>query len=244
MTGPIRIAMWSGPRNLSTTMMRSFGARADTACVDEPFYAAFLRLSDEVHPLQDEIFAAHEADPVKVIASLTENEAPDGKPVFYQKHMNHHMVDGIPMDWLGRIDHHVMLVRHPARVIASYQRKMETLSLEAIGAPQQFALWQRIGAEQGRLPPVVDADRILAEPEAVLKRLCAAIDLPWDAAMLNWPSGPRAEDGAWAPHWYDAVWSSTGFGAPPGDIPKHTGQAAEIEAAALPLYKKLLTGHV
>ena len=139
MTGPIRIAMWSGPRNLSTTMMRSFGARADTACVDEPFYAAFLRLSDEVHPLQDEIFAAHEADPAKVIASLTENEVPDGKPVFYQKHMNHHMVDGIPMDWLGRIDHHVMLVRHPARVIASYQRKMETLSLEAIGAPQQFA---------------------------------------------------------------------------------------------------------
>lgn len=244
MTQPSRIAMWSGPRNLSTTMMRSFGARSDTACVDEPFYAAFLKLSGEIHPMQDEIFAAHEADPAKVITQLTEDPAPGNKTVFYQKHMNHHMVDGVSLEWLGRIDHHVMLIRHPARVIASYQRKMETLSLEAIGAPQQFALWQQIKVEQGKPPPVVDADRILADPESVLKRLCAAINLPWDPAMLTWPSGPRTEDGAWAPHWYDAVYQSTGFGKAPGALPTHEGQAAKVEEAAFPLYEKLLAAHV
>ena len=41
----LRIAMWSGPRNLSTAMMRSFGNRADTFVSDEPFYGAFLKAS-------------------------------------------------------------------------------------------------------------------------------------------------------------------------------------------------------
>ena len=30
----IRIAMWSGPRNLSTALMRSFGSRADTSTTE------------------------------------------------------------------------------------------------------------------------------------------------------------------------------------------------------------------
>ena len=123
MSAPVRIAMWSGPRNLSTTMMRSFGARADTAVVDEPFYAAFLKITGLDHPMTEEILAAHEADPGKVIAAMT-GPVPGGKRLFYQKHMIHHMVDPISMDWLDRIERHVLLVRHPARVIASYQRKM------------------------------------------------------------------------------------------------------------------------
>ena len=127
----MRIAMWSGPRNLSTTMMRAFGARADTAAIDEPFYAAYLDITGLRHPMTDEILARHEADPRKVITHLT-GPVPEGKTVFYQKHMTHHMVDAIPMDWLGQIERHVVLIRHPARVVASYSRKMELLSAEVI----------------------------------------------------------------------------------------------------------------
>ncbi|MFN4023236.1 MAG: HAD family hydrolase [Hyphomonas sp.] len=239
----MRIAVWSGPRNLSTTMMRAFGARADTAVIDEPFYAAYLKITGLRHPMTDEIFAAHEADPGKVIAHLT-GPAPEGKAVFYQKHMVHHMVDAIPMDWLDRVERHVVLIRHPARVVASYARKMEHLSAEAMGFPQQEALWQRLAGVKGARPLVVDADRILEDPPAVLQRLCAAIGLAWDPAMLNWSAGPRPEDGAWAPHWYDAVWRSTGFGNPPGPVPALSGEAAEIAGAALAGYERLLAAHV
>lgn len=243
MSTGMRIAMWSGPRNLSTTMMRSFGARADTAVVDEPFYAPYLKITGLRHPMTDEIFAAHEVDPEKVIAALT-GPVPDGKGIFYQKHMVHHMVEAIPIDWLGGIEAHVLLIRHPARVVASYARKMESLSAEAMGFPQQERLWSRLTALRGAAPVVVDADRILEAPEAVLRRLCGAIGIAWDPAMLGWPEGPRAEDGAWAPHWYDAVWRSTGFGAVPGPLPELSGEAAAIAAAALPGYQRLLAAHV
>lgn len=243
MTAPVRIAMWSGPRNLSTTMMRSFGARADTAVVDEPFYAAFLRRTGLRHPMTDEIFAVHEADPEKVAAMLT-GPVPGAAAVFYQKHMIHHMVDGLPMDWLGRIERHVILVRHPARVVASYTQKMETLSLEAIGVPQQEKLFADLTQIFGAPPPVVDADRILADPEGVLKQLCVRIGISWDSAMLSWPPGPRAEDGAWAPHWYDAVWKSTGFGAAPGPVPELSGAAAQTAKEALAVYERLLEAHI
>jgi hypothetical protein len=243
MSAPVRIAMWSGPRNLSTTMMRSFGARADTAVVDEPFYAAYLAITGLNHPVTDEILKAHEADPARVAAALT-GPVPGGRRVFYQKHMVHHMVPDIPMDWAGGIERHVLLVRHPARVIASYAAKMETVSLEAIGVPQSAALHAGLTRQLGAPVPVVDADRILVDPEGVLTRLCETLGIGFDPAMLTWPSGPRAEDGAWAPHWYDSVWRSTGFGAPPGALPVHTGEAAGIEEEALAVYEHLLQFHV
>lgn len=239
----MRIAMWSGPRNLSTTMMRSFAARSDTVAVDEPFYAAYLQLTGLLHPMTDEILAAHEADPQKVIQSLI-GPVPGGKSVFYQKHMVHHMVEGIPMDWLDNIERHVLLIRHPARVVASYAKKMDALSPEAMGFAQQERLWRQLCEGQGAAPVVVDADLILENPEGVLRRLCAAIGLAWDDAMLSWPAGPRPEDGAWAPHWYDAVWRSTGFGDPPGPLPVLSGDAARIAESALAGYERLLAAHV
>lgn len=239
----MRIAMWSGPRNLSTTMMRAFAARGDTVAIDEPFYAAYLKLTGLRHPMTDEILAAHEADPGKVIGHLT-GPVPEGKSVFYQKHMVHHMVEGIAMDWLPRIEQHVVLIRHPARVVASYARKMDTLSPEAMGFPQQEALWRALGRAGGPAPIVVDADLILENPESVLRRLCAAIGLGWEDAMLSWPAGPRPEDGAWAPHWYDAVWRSTGFGDPPGPLPVLSGEAARIADGARPAYERLLAAHI
>ena len=218
MSEPVRIAMWSGPRNLSTTMMRSFGARADTACVDEPFYAAYLTVTGLVHPMQDEILAAQPCDGAVVARQLTQEPVAGGKPVFYHKHMTHHMAPDLPRHWMHKVTN-AFLIRDPARVLASYARKMETVSLEAIGIPQQAELFDRVCQIRGEAPPVVDSDDILADPAGMLRALCAALGVGYTDAMLSWDTGPKPEDGVWAPHWYDAVWQSTGFGAPRTEEP-------------------------
>jgi hypothetical protein len=242
MTDAVRIAMWSGPRNMSTTLMRSFGARADTVCVDEPFYAAWLTASGETHPMQADILADQSHTAAKVEAELTAPLPPDAR-VVYQKHMTHHMDLSRPLAWASGISH-AFLIRHPARVIPSYQRKMSHLSLEAIGFPQQAFLFDAVTRMTGKPPPVVDSDQILNDPKAVLTRLCAALSIDWDEAMLSWPEGPHPNDGVWAPHWYDAVWTSTRFGPPPGPLPKLSGDAAYIEKEALAIYERLLKFHV
>ncbi|MEQ8558458.1 MAG: HAD family hydrolase [Henriciella sp.] len=211
MSEPVRIAMWSGPRNLSTTMMRSFGARPDTACVDEPFYAAYLISTGTVHPMQEDILAAQPHSGVDVVHQLTKAPVPGGKRVFYQKHMTHHMAPAIPRNWMGQVTN-AFLIRDPARVLASYARKMEEVSLEAIGVPQQAELFERVCQIRGEAPPVIDSDDILADPPGMLRALCAALGIAYTDAMLSWQAGPKNEDGVWAPHWYDAVWQSTGFG--------------------------------
>jgi len=242
MTDVIRIAMWSGPRNLSTTMMRSFGARPEAVCVDEPFYAAWLTASGEVHPMQAEVLASQSSDPA-VVASEMLAPLPPGKTLFYQKQMTHHMLESFPLDWAGGV-RHAFLVRHPARVIASYVKKMDTLSLEAIGVPQQERLFREVTERTGAPPPVVDSDRILENPPVMLERLCKALGIDWNPAMLHWTPGPKPEDGAWAPHWYDAVWKSSGFGSPSGPAPVLEGEAAAIEKEALASYERLLEYHV
>lgn len=218
MSQPVRIAMWSGPRNLSTTMMRSFGARPDTACVDEPFYAAYLVSTGTVHPMQAEILEAQAHDGAVVAQELSEAPVPGGKPVFYQKHMTHHMAPALPRNWMHRVTN-AFLIRDPARVLASYARKMETVSLDAIGVPQQAELFDRVCQIRGEAPPVVDSDHILADPAGMLRALCAALGIEYTDTMLSWEAGPKPEDGVWAPHWYDAVWQSTGFGAPRSEEP-------------------------
>ncbi|MEM7765986.1 MAG: HAD family hydrolase [Pseudomonadota bacterium] len=235
-TTPIRIAMWSGPRNLSTTMMRSFGIRADTACIDEPFYAPFLAATGLDHPMASQILQQCPDDPETVDALLSTR--PASAPIQYQKHMTHHMLPAFPTRFMGAC-RHAFLIRRPERVLASYQRKMETLSLEAIGLPHQVAMFERAIATTGKRPPVIDSDDLLAAPESMLRALCQALDIGWDPAMLSWPAGPRFEDGPWAPHWYDTVWRSTGFGPPPGPLPHLSGPAAQIAADARPLYNQL-----
>ncbi|MEO1662333.1 MAG: HAD family hydrolase [Pseudomonadota bacterium] len=234
---PLRIAMWSGPRNMSTTMMRSFGARPDTTCVDEPFYAAYLQHTGLQHPMQTEIFATQSADPDAVIAELIATP-PAAAPVFYQKHMTHHMLPQFDRSWM-RHCRNVFLIRHPARVIASYARKMDDVTLEAIGFPQQLSLFQTAEQIEGRSPLVVDSDDILRAPGAVLGALCEALDVPWSEPMLSWAPGPKPEDGAWAAHWYDAVWKSTGFGPAPGALPDVDAELKDIYAEALEVYQAL-----
>ena len=233
----IRIAMWSGPRNISTAMMRSFASRPDCAVIDEPFYAAFLATSGLAHPMRERILASHESDWRAVAEALT-GPAPGGRGVFYQKHMTHHMLPEIGRDWM-RHCRHAFLIRHPARVLASYARKRDAVTFSDIGFAEQWQLFQIASDLTGEIPPVVDADMLLADPQAVLERLCAALGLAFDERMLSWPPGLRASDGVWAQHWYDAVAGSSGFDVA-GPAPVLTEPALQaIEAQALPIYDAL-----
>lgn len=209
---PLRIAMWSGPRNISTAMMRSFSSRADCAVSDEPFYGCFLRESGADHPMRDAVIASMECD-WRNVADALAGPAPGGRPVWYQKHMPHHMVGPIAPDDLAGVTH-VFLIRDPARMVASYAAKREAVTAVDLGVAAQRAFFDREADRIGRAPPVIDSADVLGDPEATLSALCRALGLAWDPAMLAWPAGRHAADGIWAAHWYGRVEASTGFGAP------------------------------
>ena len=233
----MRIAMWSGPRNLSTAMMYSFAARDDTSVWDEPFYAPYLALTGLDHPMRAEILAAHETDPDRVAAQCGGN-IPDGASVWYQKHMCQHMVDGIDRSFMKDCVN-VFLIRHPARVIASYHAKHENPQLSDIGAIEQAALFDQVANATGTAPVVIDSSDIRANPADLIPKLCAAIGLNFQPQMLRWPAGGHASDGVWAKHWYPAVWKSTGFAGSEGPLPKLSQAHQPILEAALPAFERL-----
>ncbi|WP_210183270.1 hypothetical protein [Methylobrevis pamukkalensis] len=237
--GVVRIAMWSGPRNISTAMMRSFGARADSVVADEPFYAAYLAATGLDHPLRAEVLAGQPTDPDAVVAGLFA-PLPAGKTVFYQKHMTHHMIPGFDRSWTERVAN-AFLIRRPEDVLASYVAKREDVTLEDIGFLQQAEIFDRLADRLGAAPPVVEGNDVLAAPSKTLTLLCAGLGIPYDPAMLAWEPGRRATDGAWAPHWYHAVEASTGFGPPregieASSLPDHLRAIAD---AARPAYERL-----
>lgn len=233
----IRIAMWSGPRNISTAMMRSFGARPDTTVSDEPFYGAFLKASGEEQPMATETMAAMDCDFASVLETIS-GPAPDGASVWYQKHMPHHMVGGVSIEDMP--DHrHAFLIRAPERVVASYAAKNELREPELLGYSRQRRYFDWAAEPSGRTPPVIDADDVLANPAGVLQKLCAALGIDWTPAMLSWKRGPHAEDGVWGEHWYEKVNASTGFAPPPGALPDLHGAHAAAAAACRPDYEAL-----
>jgi hypothetical protein len=230
--------MWSGPRNLSTAMMRSFGSRGDVAEVwDEPFYAAYLAATGKDHPMRAEVLAAQPQDWRRVARACGEAEGPQGT-VIYQKHMTQHMLAGFGRDWMDTVSH-VFLIRAPERVAASFVSRWGDAGLEDIGFLQQAELFERVADRTGAAPPVIDAEAVRADPAGVLARLCGVIGLPWDPAMLAWSRGPRSSDGVWARHWYAAVEGSTGFAPPEPEPPPLDGALAALAAAARPAYERL-----
>lgn len=213
MTGTgVRIAMWSGPRNISTAMMRSFGARPDTAVIDEPFYAAYLARTALNHPMRDEVLASQPNDWRDVVVALL-GTIPGGRPVFYQKHMTHHMLPDFGREWMGEV-RSAFLIRDPAAVLASYTAKRAEVELGDIGIVQQRELFEREAERLGHAPPVIESEDVLADPARALSKLCAALAIEYTDAMLSWPAGRRDSDGVWAPAWYHAVEQSTGFARP------------------------------
>ncbi len=209
---PVRIAMWSGPRNISTAMMRAFEARGDAAVSDEPFYAAYLSRTGLDHPLRDEVIASQPRDPAAVAAMLL-GPVPGGKPLWYQKHMTLHLLKDDDRGWMAQV-RNAYLIRNPASVLASYALKREEVTLKDIGFVQQRELFDAEADRLGRAPPVVDAADILANPARTLELLCKALGIAYTPAMLRWPPGRRVTDGVWAPAWYHSVESSTGFETP------------------------------
>jgi hypothetical protein len=207
MDSAVRIAMWSGPRVLSTAMMRSWENRPDTVVVDEPLYSYYLSTTGIDHPGREEIIASQPADWRVVVDAITRDPLPAGRSISYQKHMTHHLLDEIDRSLLSPL-RHAYLIRDPRQLLASYSQVRTEPTLDDLGLRQQVELFRSFGG------PVIDSRDVLAAPEAALRALCAALDVDFDPAMLSWPAGPRDSDGVWAPHWYDGVRASIRFSAP------------------------------
>ncbi len=202
--------MWSGPRNISTALMRAWEHRGDCAVSDEPLYAHYLAVTGLDHPAAAEVIAAGDTDAARVAAALSTGPVPGGRPVWYQKHMTHHLLPGMDLAWVQAL-HNVFLIRDPALVVASYVKSRAACAPEDIGLLQQAELFDRVAQHRGRAPLVIDGERFLQDPATHLQRICADAGVPYTERMLHWPPGLRASDGVWAPHWYHAVWASTGF---------------------------------
>ena len=234
----VRVAMWSGPRNISTAMMRAFSSRLDTAVIDEPFYAAYLHATGLVHPMRDAVLASQSVNWREVVGTLV-GPIPNGKAVFYQKHMTHHMLPFIDQQWMSQCCN-AFLIRSPVEVLASYVKKREEVDIADIGIVRQRELFQWEADRLGNAPPVIDAQSILRDPAASLSRLCAALGIDFQPAMLAWPAGRHPDDGVWAPAWYHAVELSTGFSPqrnePAPRLPDHLMRIAD---EAMPHYEAM-----
>ena len=221
--------MWSGPRNISTAMMRSFSSRPDCFVSDEPFYGAFLKESGADHPMRDEVISSMETDWFRIAEAMA-GDPPDGSPVWYQKQMAHHMVGPVAPDDIRDVTH-AFLIRDPKRMVASYARKREDVSASDLGIDLLRQFFDRECDRLGYPPPVVDAADVLAYPAGTLSALCAALEIPWTDAMLHWPSGRHRQDGVWAAHWYGRVEASTGFegeeDADPPELDSHLRKIAD-----------------
>jgi len=232
-----RVMGWSGPRNISTAMMRAWENRPDCEVWDEPFYAAWLLESGERHPGRAATLARHESDRATVAAACA-GPGPEGKAIFYQKQMAHHAPEGADLGF-ARGARHFHLIRDPRRVAASYARRHDGASAALLGFERQAALVAELDRLTGTRWPVIDAETVLENPRAALTALCRAIGVPFDDAMLAWPPGRRGADGAWAPYWYDAVEASTGF-APPSPPPGRLPDPLErLAAEGRPAYEAL-----
>ncbi len=230
---PLRIAVWSGPRSLAAPLMRSFSQLPGCVVRDEPLYASFLARTGADHPMRERILAEGEPELDHAIAACL---APAGDAgVIYQKHMTHHLPEGVELDWTDAF-RNVFLIRAPERVLASYLAKRELPELWELGLHQQAEMFERASEIDGRPCPVIDAEDLRAEPERVLRALCNAVGLDFVPEMLRWTPGRRATDGVWGAFWYDALEASTGFSAPEGAVPALPGEAAEMAEAARPAY--------
>jgi hypothetical protein len=234
----LRLALWSGPRNVSTAFMRAWENREDTLVVDEPFYAHYLDHTGLDHPGREEVIAAHERDWRRVVDALLA-PVPEGISILYQKQMAHHLLPHMGREWLGAMTH-AFLIRDPRPMLASLGEKLGEFDLLATGLPQQVEIFDFVVRSTGELPPVLDSADLLAAPEPMLRALCAALGIEFSERMLSWPAGRRATDGGWAKYWYERVERSTGFAAAEAvAAPRLSGRLAELEAHCRPLYEML-----
>ena len=236
MSETTRICVWSGPRNISTALMYSFRERADTTVVDEPLYAHYLSVTGIWHPGREKVLKSQNNDGAAVIRD--EILGPSPTPIIFFKQMAHHLV-GLDWSFLDSVAN-VILTRDPRSVLASFTKNVENVNADTTGLPLCVRLLDRI-LETGETPVVIDSMALLMDPSAVLTRLCTAIGITWDPAMLAWKAGPVPEDGVWATHWYANTHASTGFNS---YVPRAVELPPHLEALAAecaPMYERLLT---
>lgn len=237
MSGGLRLAMWSGPRNISTAMMRSWENREDTIVVDEPFYAHYLLATGVNHPGRGEVIGSQPNDWQMVAKTLT-GPIPERKSIWYQKHMTQHVLPEMGLDWLDGLNN-CFLIRRPELVVASFTRTRPDAAVWELGYEQQSRIFEHVSQRLGKAPLVLDAEDVLKDPKVMLGAFCAKLSIPFSERMLHWPAGPRASDGVWAPHWYAAVERSTGFEPYEAKHPKLSPFQAELAGRCRPHYDRI-----
>ena len=234
----INVAMWSGPRNISTAMMRAWENRSDCHVVDEPFYAHFLQHTGIDHPMASRIIEHHDPDldnALKLVATVPR------QGVFYQKHISTHMLDHIPLDWMSEVSN-IFLIRDPRFMVASYANKREEINVDDFGYAPLSMLFEKACELGNEVPMVIDSRRFLQNPDAHLRHVCKTLGIEFEQGMLNWPAGERGSDGVWHEHWYDSVKASTGFGAPRTELPALNATQQAVADECMPHYE-LLSQH-
>ncbi|MEM6364419.1 MAG: HAD family hydrolase [Planctomycetota bacterium] len=233
----IRIAMWSGPRNISTALMRSFGNRSDAFVSDEPFYGHYLARTKLPHPGREAILASQPIDWKEALQRMT-GEPDEVARIWYQKHMAHHLpesFDDFPVDSFR----HAFLIRDPTQMLASLANVIDDPTVDQTGLPQQVELFRQLNRTGAETPPVLDADDVITHPEWALRFLCERLSIPFEPSMLSWPAGPRRTDGVWGRYWYKNVNESTGFSKSRSIYPEFSARLAKVLKQCEPLYQEL-----
>ena len=229
--------MWSGPRNISTAMMRSWESRTDTFVIDEPYYAYYLSQTNLDHPGRDDVIRNGQLDSEKVSLGLV-NDTNGDCSVYYQKHITHHLLDSIDREWMKSVTN-CFLIRDPKDMIISYSKVHPDLNMHLLGLEEQKEIFEYVSNMTGEVPPIIDSKDVLMNPRDILSKFCDRIGVIFSEEMLSWPRGPRETDGNWGKYWYKNVMNSTGFNEykpKTEDVPaKYQGLYEEC----LSLYKNL-----
>ena len=224
----MNIFMWSGPRNLSTALMRSFENRVDTNVWDEPLYAYYLKKTKKNHPMAENIINTYETNIDKIIKELTK---PSIHKHSYQKHMTHHILKETPIEWINKGEN-CFLIRNPKDVILSYIKKNDLNNIDDIGFPMQIKLFN-LTKKLGKKPIIINAEDLSINPKKVLECLCKNLKINFSEKMLSWPKGKRDSDGLWEKVWYKNVQSSSKF-------EKLTNNNANIPSKYMDIYNECL----
>ena len=233
----IRIAMWSGPRNISTAMMRAWESRADTFVIDEPFYAYYLSETNLDHPGKENVISEGELDVGKISDGLINDES-GSCSVYYQKHITHHLLDSIDRSWMKSVKN-CFLIRDPKEMILSYSKVHSDLNMHLLGIKEQYEIFEYVRGLTGEIPPVIDSKDVLTNPSDLLRKFCNKIGVIFSEEMLSWPRGARETDGNWGKYWYKNVVNSTGFNSYKPKTEEVPEKYRELYAECYLFYEKL-----
>lgn len=231
-----RICLWSGPRNISTTLMYSFAQRSDTMVYDEPLYAYYLNNTNarEYHPGSEDVLVSMENDGNKVIEMIMGEHK---KPVVFFKNMTHHLLN-LNRSFMKDVIN-IILTRDPVEMLPSFAKVIDNPTITDVGYALHIELVDYFH-KMNINPLVLDSKKILLNPKKVLSRLCNIVDIPFDENMLAWKSGARPEDGVWAKYWYGNIHKSVGFMEYKAKTEPFPDKLKPLLESCMPFYEQLM----